>query len=69
MSMGIPSMVKIEEDKLNDAQYALSAIRAVSDLLCNTQLKADMNMVRPENLEALMTILADRLEFSLAVST
>jgi len=64
--MSVP-MIQIEEAKLSDAQYTLSAIRGLSDLLCNTQLKADMHMVRPENLEALMTVLADRLEHNLGI--
>jgi len=57
-----PNMERIE-----GATYVMSAIRAVSDLLCNSGLTDSMNMVKPENLEALMTILADRLEAELSM--
>ena len=63
--MSMPAMIQIPEDKLNDAHFVMMAIRALSDLLCNQQLNATMEMVRPENLEALMSILADTLEQSL----
>jgi len=49
-----------------DAATVLMAIRGLSDLLCNQQLNASMNMVRPENMECLISILADRLEHALA---
>jgi len=43
----------------------LMAIRGLSDLLCNN-MDTGLNMVKPENLEALVSILADRLEHALA---
>lgn len=43
----------------DELYYTLSAIRAVSDLLCE---QPDMHMVNPDNLNALITILADKLE-------
>jgi len=60
--MSTPAMTQIEVDKLNDAQYTLSAIRGLSDLLCNMGTQSDIHLVRPENLNCLIDILADRLE-------
>jgi len=48
-----------------DAANVLMAIRGLSDLLCNN-MDSGLNMVKPENLEALVSILADRLEHALA---
>ncbi|PIQ33371.1 MAG: hypothetical protein COW62_05500 [Zetaproteobacteria bacterium CG17_big_fil_post_rev_8_21_14_2_50_50_13] len=39
----------------------LAAIRGLSDLLCNN-MDSGLSMVKPENLESLISILADRLE-------
>ena len=59
--------VEIEEEQLNDAYFVMMAIRAVSDMMCNMDLQTGMNMVKPENMEALMTILADRLEKAVTI--
>jgi len=61
------NLIQIEEDDLSRAQFVGMAIRGLSDLLVNMQLKEDMQMVKPENLEALLTILADQLEQALNI--
>lgn len=63
----LPNLLHIEEDDLSRAQFVGMAIRGLSDLLTNMQLKEDMQMVKPENLEALLTILADQLEQALNI--
>ncbi len=49
----------------DELHYALRALRAVSDLLCNAGVQGDMHTMNPENLNALLSIVADRLEQSL----
>jgi len=61
------NLIQIEEDDLSRAQFVGMAIRGLSDLLVNMQLKEDLQMVKPENLEALLTILADQLEQALNI--
>ncbi len=52
------------QDQLDDADYALSAVRGLSELLCGHDA---MECVQPDNLNALISIVADRLEAALAI--
>ncbi len=49
---------------IDEAAYALMAIRAVTDLLSELP---DMHVVNPKNLNALLSIVADRLEMALSI--
>jgi len=49
---------------IDEAALALMAIRAVTDLLCELP---DMHVVNPDHLNALLSIVADRLDAALDI--
>ncbi|MBL4774472.1 MAG: hypothetical protein JKY87_00225 [Mariprofundus sp.] len=60
--------VAISDEGYSQAQFAIMAIRAVSDLLLNqVETSNSLHMVKPENLQALLDILADQLDAALAI--
>jgi len=68
MSGAIEMQISLKEESYMQAQMVLMGMRAVSDLLLN-QIEGteSMGMVKPENLQALMDILADQLDAALAI--
>jgi len=52
------------QDKLNDADWALRAVRGLSELLCGNDA---IECINPDNLNALISIVADRLETALDI--
>jgi len=68
MSGAIEMTINLKEERYMQAQMVLMAMRAVSDLLLNQIEGTDsMGMVKPENLQALMDILADQLDAALVI--
>lgn len=58
--------ITLQESNYTKLQTATMAIRAVSDLLLNMQHEDHLEMVRPENLQALLDVLAEHFEQALA---
>jgi len=52
------------QDKLGDADWALCAVRGLSELLCGNDA---LECIQPDNLTALISIVADRLEAALDI--
>jgi len=68
MSTASDMQISLKEERYMQAQMVLMGMRAVSDLLLNQIEGTDsMHMVKPENLQALMDILADQLDAALAI--
>jgi len=68
MSGAIEMQISLKEESYMQAQMVLMGMRAVSDLLLNQIEGTDsMGMVKPENLQALMDILADQLDAALMI--
>jgi len=51
-------------DKLDDADWALRGMRGLSDLMCSADA---LECISPDNLNALISIVADRLETALDI--
>ena len=54
--------IQIKEESYTQLQFATMAFRGLSDLLLNMEHEKDLHMVRPENLQALMDVLADNFQ-------